>query len=411
VSTSSDAVATAFREHHGTVLARLIRLTGDFDVAEDAVQQAFAIALTAWSRDGAPRNAQAWIMTTARHRAVDQLRYSQRFLDAESAALALERLEAAGEEPVPTHLADDQLRLIFTCCHPALAPEVRVALTLHTLCGLTTEQIARAFLLPLPTLAQRLVRAKKKIRDAAIPYRVPPPELLSERLDSVLAVIYLVFNEGYLGAGGDMAIRADLCDEAIRLGRLVAELLPAESEPRALLALLLLQDARRRARISAEGELVLMEHQDRSLWDGDRIREGLALVERALREGGARPYGLQAAIAALHAQAPTAPDTDWRQIVALYCLLARLHPSPVIELNYAAAVSMVDGPEAALRLIDALHARGALSGYHLLHATRADCLRRLGRSAEAATAYREALACGVSEPERHFLLKRIGECG
>lgn len=391
------------------MLARLIRITGDFDLAEDAVQQAFATALGTWARDGAPQNAEAWIMTTARNRAMDALRYSRRFLDSETAAMAIERLEAAAVEIADPHLPDDRLRLIFTCCHPALAPEARVALTLHTLCGLTTEQIARAFLLPLPTLAQRLVRAKKKIRDAGIPYRVPPPELLEERIDSVLAVTYLVFNEGYLGAG-DVAIRVDLCDEAIRLARLVAALLPTQSEPRALLALLLLQDARRDARVSSEGELVLLEQQDRTLWDRDKIREGLDLVEAVLRASGARPYALQAAIAALHAQARDARNTDWRQIVALYSLLVRLHPSPVVELNYAAAVSMVDGPEAALRLIDALVARGTLTGYYLLHSARADCLRRLDRRAEAANEYRSALACGVSEPERRFLLKRLAEC-
>lgn len=391
------------------MLARLIRITGDFDLAEDAVQQAFATALGTWERDGAPQNAEAWIMTTARNRAMDALRYSRRFLDSESAAMAIERLEAAAVEIADPHLPDDRLRLIFTCCHPALAPEARVALTLHTLCGLTTEQIARAFLLPLPTLAQRLVRAKKKIRDAGIPYRVPPPELLEERIDSVLAVTYLVFNEGYLGAS-DVAIRVDLCDEAIRLARLVAALLPTRSEPRALLALLLLQDARRDARVSSEGELVLLEQQDRTLWDRDKIREGLDLVEAVLRASGARPYALQAAIAALHAQARDARNTDWRQIVALYSLLVRLHPSPVVELNYAAAVSMVEGPEAALRLIDALVARGTLAGYYLLHSARADCLRRLERRAEAANEYRSALACGVSEPERRFLLKRLAEC-
>lgn len=391
------------------MLARLIRITGDFDLAEDAVQQAFATALTTWARHGAPQNAEAWIMTTARNRAIDALRYSRRFLDSGSATTTIERLEAAAVELAEPHLPDDRLRLIFTCCHPALAPEARVALTLHTLCGLTTEQIARAFLLPLPTLAQRLVRAKKKIRDAGIPYRVPPPELLEERIESVLAVIYLVFNEGYLGAG-DVAIRVDLCDEAIRLARLIAALLPAQSEPRALLALLLLQDARRSARVSAQGELVLLEQQDRSLWDRGKIREGLELVEAVLRASGARPYALQAAIAALHAQARDPRDTDWRQIVALYSLLVRLHPSPVLELNYAAAVSMVDGPEAALRLIDALVARGTLAGYHLLHAARADCLRRLERRTEAANEYRSALACGVSEPERRFLLKRLAEC-
>jgi len=410
VSVAGEDIAEAFREHHGTVLARLIRLTGDFDVAEDAVQQSFAIALTAWPRDGVPRNTQAWIMTAARNRAIDQLRYSRRFLPPGAADSALENLEAAANEPLDTHLPDDRLRLIFTCCHTALAPEARVALTLHTLCGLTTEQIARAFLLPLPTLAQRLVRAKKKIRDAAIPYRVPPAELLPERLDSVLAVIYLVFNEGYLGASGDVVIRTELCDEAIRLARLLAALLPTESEARALLALMLLQDARRPARVSSDGDIVLLEDQDRTLWDGARIEEGLALVENALRESGARPYALQAAIAALHAQARTAGETDWRQIMGLYAVMVRLYPSPVVELNYAAAVSIVDGPQAALRLIDALDARGTLRGYQWLYSARADCLRRLGRNAEAAAAYQQALDCGVSDPERRFLLKRLAEC-
>jgi len=405
-----ESVAAAFREHQGVVLARLIRLTGDFDLAQDAVQQAFLTALATWARDGVPRSSQAWIMTTARNRAIDQLRYAQRFLPPDAAALALEQLEAATQDDAaPSHLDDDRLRLIFTCCHPALAAEARVALTLHTLCGLTTEQIARAFLLPLPTLAQRLVRAKKKIRDAAIPYRVPPADLLPERLESVLAVIYLVFNEGYLSAEPDV-VRGELCDEAIRLARLVARLLPQESEARALLALMLLQDARRRARFNDQGDLVLLEHQDRSLWNAQQIREGLVLVEEVLREKGAKPYALQASIAALHSQAPKADATDWRQIVALYGVLIRLHPTPVVELNRAAAISMVDGPEAALRLIDALTARGELAGYYLLPAARADCLRRLHRWNEAAEAYREAMACGVSAPEGRFLRSRLDEC-
>jgi RNA polymerase sigma-70 factor (ECF subfamily) len=408
-----EPVAAAFREHYGRVLASLIRLAGDFDLAEDAVQHAFTTALASWQRDGVPRSPLAWIMTTARHRAVDQLRYARRFIPPDLSQSALENLEsdsmagaAAGIDDMA--IPDDRLRLIFTCCHPALAPEARIALTLNTLCGLTTEQIARAFIVPLPTLAQRLVRAKRKIRDAGIPYFVPPPEELKERLESVLAVVYLVFNEGLLG--GDAVARTQLCDEALRLARLLRELLPRETEPAALLALILLQDARRATRVSADGELVLLEEQDRTRWDVHRIEEGIALVRDALERGGPRPYALQAAIAALHARARTAEETDWRQVAALYGVLSRIYPTPVVELNRAAAISMVDGPQVALQLMDALAARGELQGYHLLHAARADCLRRLDRRDEARAAYRAALACaGVSEPERKFVERRLRE--
>jgi len=407
-----EPVAAAFREHYGRVLARLIRLTGDFDLAEDAVQHAFTTALATWHRDGAPRSPLAWIMTAARHRAVDQLRYARRFIPPDSAQVALGNLESDAPrtpsgEIDDMAIPDDRLRLIFTCCHPALAAETRIALTLNTLCGLTTEQIARAFIVPLPTLAQRLVRAKRKIRDAGIPYFVPPPEELRERLDSVLAVVYLVFNEGLLG--GDTAARTQLCDEALRLARLLRELVPQETEPAALLALILLQDARRSTRVSSDGELVLLEEQDRSAWDVVKIEEGAVLVHEALERGGPRPYALQAAIAALHAQARTSNETDWPQIAALYGVLSRVYPTPVIELNRAAAISMVDGPQVALQLMDALAARGELEGYHLLHAARADCLRRLDRHDEARAAYEAALACGASGPERKFLERRLRE--
>ena len=401
-----------FREQAGSIHATLIRLLGDFDLAGEVMQEAFVVALSVWEERGVPDNPRAWLIATARNRAIDQLRRRRRLLDSETSARALADLDDAGaqiDRELSEPIADDQLRLIFTCCHPALTLEAQVALTLHTLCGLTTEQVARAFLLPLPTLAQRLVRAKKKIRDAGIPYRVPPPELLPERLAGVLSAIYLVFNEGYLSASADGPIRAELCSDAIRLARLVSALLPRETEPHALLALLLLHDSRRQARVSPAGELVLLEDQDRSVWDAAQIEEALAIVEEALRQGGPRPFALQAAIAALHARAGRAADTDWRQIAALYGVLIRVQPTPVIELNFAAAISMVDGPEAGLRLMDALAARGELKDYHLLHAARADCLRRAGRTAEAREAYQRALEGNVSSAERRFLSRRVNE--
>ena len=405
-------VERLFREQAGGIQATLIRLLGDFDLAGEVMQEAFVAALSFWGERGVPDKPRNWLITTARNRAIDRLRQRRRFLASDASASVLAELgdgDAEIELELGQPIADDQLRLIFTCCHPALTVESQIALTLHTLCGLTSEQIARAFLVPLPTLAQRLVRAKKKIRDTRIPYRVPPSELLPERLESVLAVIYLVFNEGYLSASDDGPIRAELCSEAIRLARLVGDLLPTETEPRALLALMLLHDARRSTRLSTSGELILLGDQDRTRWDRQRIEAALTIVEDALKRGGARPFAIQAAIAALHAQAPRPQDTDWRQIAALYGVLVRLHASPVIELNRAAAISMVDGPEAALQLIDSLAARGELANYHLLHATRADCLRRAGRNDEARAAYQRALECEVSDAERRFLERRLAE--
>lgn len=404
------AIEKVFREQAGVINATLIRLVGDFELASEVMQEAFVAALTLWDARGVPDNPRGWLITTARNRAIDRLRQTRRFLQPQASASTLAELPDAAIDPdavCAEPIADDLLRLIFTCCHPALALEAQVALTLQAVSGLGTEQIARAFLVPLPTLAQRLVRAKRKIREARIPYRVPPAELLPERLDGVLAVIYLVFNEGYLSASDAGPIRTELCKEAIRLARLVSELLPAQTEPRALLALMLLHDARRAARVSASGELVLLEDQDRSLWDREQIDAALPIVADVLRRAGARPFALQAAIAALHAQSRAASATDWRQIVALYGVLMRIQPTPVIELNRAAAISMVDGPEAALQLIDALAARGELAHYYLLHAARADCLRRAGRSEQARSAYQAALECGVSEPERRFLLRRL----
>ncbi|HSS75729.1 MAG TPA: RNA polymerase sigma factor [Thermoanaerobaculia bacterium] len=412
---ASLEVERVFRTERQRALATLIRLLdGDFDLAEDTLQEAFAEALTGWPASGVPANPRAWLVSTARHKGLDRLRRRTRFGEKQR-VLAwttpqfeeqdLSRLEGGYDG----ELGDDRLRLIFTCCHPALAVEAQVALTLRTLCGLATEEIARAFLVPVPTLAQRLVRAKQKIRAAGIPYRVPPPELLAERLDAVLCTLYLVFNEGYAATAGPALLRGELCDEAIRLGRLLVELLPAETEPRALLALMLLHHARRTARLDRDGELVLLEDQDRSLWDQDEIAEGLALVEECLRSGGARPYALQAAIAALHARAATAAETDWRQVAELYRLLLGIQPSPVVELNRAVAVAQAYGEEAGLRILDELESSNALPGYHLLPAARAELLRRLGCTAEAARAYRQALELAGNPAEQRFLARRLEE--
>ncbi len=414
-----ETIEAVYRQERDRVLATLIRLLGDFDRAEEALQDALAKALEAWPRTGTPENARAWLVTVGRNGALDRLRRERRYT---SKVLDLAKVwpGAATSPPRPDGvlpsedgaIEDDRLRLVFTCCHPALRPEAQVALTLHTVCGLSTEQIARAFLVPVPTLAQRLVRAKNKIRQAGIPYRVPPPELLPERLESVLSVLYLVFNEGYAATAGDVLLRVDLCREAIRVLRLVVDLggdRPEWREANALLALLLLHDSRRETRFLADGSLVLLHEQDRTRWDGPQIVEGLQRVESALRAGPAGPYGLQAAIAALHARAGRAEDTDWRQIAALYDLLVRALKSPVAELNRAVAVAMVDGPSRGLLLLDALEARGQLAGYHLLPAARADLLRRLGRLEEAEAAYRAALALARTEPERRFLERRLEE--
>jgi RNA polymerase sigma-70 factor (ECF subfamily) len=401
-----------YRLESGRILATLIRLLGDFDLAEEMMHEAFAAAVTSWTAGGVPSNPRAWLIATARHKGIDRLRRES--LWARKREELRPRLPLASPPPpaLPEPdedpgLGDDRLRLIFTCCHPALATEAQVALTLHTLCGLASEELARAFLVPVPTLAQRLVRAKRKIRDAGIPYRVPPPELLAERLDAVLCAVYLVFNEGYAATRGDALVRRELCSEAIRLARLLVELLPAESEARALLALLLLHDARRPARVGPSGELVLLAEQDRGRWSREAIAEGLALLAGVGRQGGA--YALQAAIAAEHARAATAAATDWPAIARLYAGLLALQPTPVVELNRAAAVAMAEGPEAGLRLLDELEARGALRGYHLLPAARGDLLRRLGRREDAITAYRRALALASNEPERRFLASRLTE--
>jgi len=408
---AATAVEALYRSDWGRIVAILIGLVGDFDLAEESAQEAFAAAVDQWRIDGVPEFPRAWIIQTARHKAIDRMRSQAR------SAEKLEQYRISGlardiEEPDydTSEIPDERLRLIFTCCHPALAPEAQVALTLRTLCGLDTDEIARAFLVPPATMAQRLVRAKRKIRDAGIPYIVPEMTDMSERLDAVLAVIYLVFNEGYAATRGGPLVRTDLCAEAIRLGRLVRMLMAPQppAEATALVALMLLQDARRDARLDPNGDLVILAEQDRRRWDREQIAEALPLVDEAFR-GIPGPIAVQAAIAAQHCQAARAEDTDWPRILRLYDLLARLQPSPIVSLNRAVAVAMVEGPQAALSLIDSLAAAGDLDGYHLLHAARADLLRRSGAPAEAAESYARALALATNGSERRFLERRLLE--
>lgn len=398
-----------YREQWRRVLATTVRLTGDFDLSEEAVQDAFVAALEQWPRDGTPSSAYAWLVSTARNRVIDQLRRRARLSEP---GVEIERLADAATSPIDLSeqsMLDDQLRLIFTCCHPALAREAQVALTLRTVCGLTTEEIARGFLLPVATMAQRLVRVKRKIRDARLPFAMPPREQLAERLDGVMLVVYLVFTEGYAATSGKEWIRRQLCDEAIRLGRLLCELIPRNPELRALLALMLLHDSRRMARSGPNDEIITLEEQDRELWDRREIAEGVPLLDSALRDGASGEYALQAAIAALHARASGAESTDWAQIARLYDALFERRPSPVVELNRAAAIGMAEGPERGLELITALEAKGELAGYHLLPAAKADLLRRQGRWCEAAEAYRQALSLVTNDPERRYLARRLAE--
>jgi RNA polymerase sigma-70 factor (ECF subfamily) len=409
VTTTVDAaVAHAFRDEWGRIVASLIRLTGDWDLAEEAAQDAFTKALERWGRDGVPRNPGAWLTTTARNRALDLIRRSRTgAAKHEEAAMV-----ASGDATGPDHdggIADDRLRLMFTCCHPALPLSSQVALTLRTLAGLTTAEIARAFLVSEPSMAKRLVRAKAKIRNAGIPYRVPPAHLLPDRTTALLGVLYLLFNEGYSATAGADLVRVGLCDEAIRLARVLVELMPDEPEASGLLALMLLHHARRVARVDANGDLVTLEEQDRSLWDRDAITDAVALLDAAVRRGEPGPYQVQAAIAACHATADDPAETDWSEIARLYTRLSEMLPTAVVALNRAVAVGMADGPAAGLQLVDALEASGELAGYRLLPATRADLLRRLGRHADAAGAYRAAVAVASTDAERRYLERRLAE--
>lgn len=404
-------VSQIYREEWGRIVAILIHRFGSFDLAEEVAQEAFTAALEQWPREGVPDNPRAWLITTARHKAIDYLRRARRMDLQENEELV--RLADQRGTGVPReeedHMRDERLSLVFTCCHPALAVDSQVALTLRTLGGLTTEEIAKAFLVPVPTMAQRLVRTKHKIQSAQIPYCVPAKPDLAERLEAVMLVIYLIFNEGYAASSGDSLVRRELCHEAIRLARVLCELLPANAEARGLLALMLLHDSRRNARSTPDNELVTLEEQDRSLWDREQIREGLSLTESAVRASDRGKYTLQAAIAAVHADARTASETDWRQIAALYGLLQDIHPTPVVGLNRAAAIAMAQGPDAGLELLRELEERGELSEYYLLPAARADLLRRAARWDEAAEAYRSALRLASSGPERQYLARRLEE--
>ncbi len=410
---ATEAVDALYRSDWGRIVATLIRLVGDFDLAEEVAQEAFAAAVDQWPTAGVPEFPRAWIIQTARHKALDRLRRRARYA-AKLEAYAASPLHRVLDEPeyVTVDIPDDRLRLIFTCCHPALAPEAQVALTLRTLCGLETDEIARAFLVPAATMAQRLVRAKRKIRDAGIPFRIPGADELHERLDAVLTVVYLVFTEGYAATRGESVVRADLSAEAIRLGRLIRELTMPQTpaEATGLLALMLLQDARRDARLDEHGDIVLLDDQDRGRWNQAQIQEALMLVDEAPAGSASRgSYSIQAAIAAVHCRAATSADTNWPEIVQLYDELERVHPSPIVSLNRAAAVAMADGPDQALKLLDALAERGELDGHYLLHAARADMLRRLGRLDEAAGSYSRALTLVGSDGERRFLEGRLRE--